>query len=59
MDRGKSSHYDAAVAWLARAKAAYRAAGQLEEWQTYLAGLLATHRSKYKLVPMLKKLEGK
>lgn len=57
MDAGKAQDYDVAAKWLARAKPIYLAAGQAEAWRSYLAGLLETHRRKYKLVPMLRALQ--
>jgi len=56
MDAGKSKAYHHAVEWLARAKAAYKAAGREEDWRSYLNHLLDKHSRKYKLVPMLKDL---
>jgi uncharacterized Zn finger protein len=56
MDAGKAQHYDTAARWLAKARAASLAAGRDAEWAVYLAGLLDTHRRKYKLVPMLQRL---
>ena len=53
MDEGKAQYYSAAAKWLARARTAYRNMGREEEWQTYLSELLARHRLKRKLVPML------
>lgn len=57
MDAGKADRYHHAARWLARAKAAYRAADRMAEWQTYLTGLLKKHERKYKLMPLLKALE--
>jgi len=56
MDAGKADRYHYAAQWVERARNAYRAAGQEEQWQAYKAGLLATHQRKYKLVPMLRPL---
>ena len=56
MDEGKAQYYSAAAKWLARARTAYRNMGREEEWQTYLSELLARHRLKRKLVPMLEAL---
>lgn len=35
-DAGDAKHYDSAVEWLRRARAAYQAAGRPEAWATYL-----------------------
>lgn len=56
MDAGKADRYHHAARWVARARDAYRAAGQEAEWQNYIAHLLETHQRKYKLVPMLREL---
>jgi uncharacterized Zn finger protein len=56
MDEGKAQYYQAAANWLAKARTAYRNMGREEEWRTYLSELLARHRRKYKLVPMLEAL---
>jgi uncharacterized Zn finger protein len=56
MSQGKANHYDDAVAWLARAREAYRAAARGDEWRTYLEGLIVEHQRKYKLRPMLESL---
>ena len=55
-DEGKSKHYDYAVGWLERARSAYLASGRGAEWRAYLEDLVARHRRKYSLVPMLKGL---
>lgn len=56
MDEGRSRRYSEAVAWLARARTAYRAAGREGEWRRYLEELIARHKRKYKLRPMLESL---
>lgn len=56
MDQGRSQHYSDAAAWLKKARAAYRAAGDEREWQRYLEGLIARHQRKYKLRPLLENL---
>ncbi|MCL5960036.1 MAG: SWIM zinc finger family protein [Chloroflexi bacterium] len=53
IDQGKAQHYDDAVRWLAKARDAYRVVGKEQEWRTYLEDLIADHRRKYKLLPML------
>jgi uncharacterized Zn finger protein len=58
MSQGKASHYDDAVAWLARARGAYRAAAREDEWRSYLEELIVEHQRKYKLRPMLESLRG-
>ena len=56
MDAAKAKHYDQAIRWLQKARAAYHTAGREAEWQAYLDTLLQRHARKYKLVPMLKTL---
>jgi uncharacterized Zn finger protein len=56
MDEGKARHYHHAVGWLEKARAAYLAAGRGGEWGAYLDGLIARHKRKYSLVPLLKRL---
>jgi uncharacterized Zn finger protein len=56
MDEGRAQYYDAAAHWLGKARAAYQATERQQEWQRYLAALLARHQRKYKLVPLLKSL---
>jgi uncharacterized Zn finger protein len=56
MDGGRSRHYSEAIGWLRKVRAAYRAAGREGQWQRYLEGLIARHRRKYKLRPMLESL---
>ena len=57
VNQGKSPYYRQAEQWLEKARAAYRAAGRQTEWQTYLGELIARHRRKYSLVPMLEALK--
>jgi uncharacterized Zn finger protein len=57
MNQGKSQHYHHAARWLGKARAAYRAAGRETEWKTYLGELMAQHRRKSSLVPMLEALQ--
>lgn len=57
MNQGKSPYYHQAGRWLEKARAAYRAAGGQTEWQTYLGELIARHRRKHRLVPMLEALK--
>lgn len=54
MDAKKAKDYDRAVEWLRIARDIFVQHGRVAEWQSYLAGLLALHERKYKLVPMLK-----
>jgi uncharacterized Zn finger protein len=56
MNGGKAQHYDQAVNWLRRARDAYRAAGQPDDWARYLADVRTTHGRKYKLMGLLKGL---
>lgn len=56
MNEGRSSHYDGAVTWLPKARNAHLAARREKEWRAYLEELIARHRRKYKLRPMLEDL---
>ncbi|MDQ2694059.1 MAG: SWIM zinc finger family protein [Pseudomonadota bacterium] len=56
MNAGRASHYDEAVEWLKRARAAYRAADREAAWRDYLAELRAVHGRKYKLMGLMKGL---
>jgi uncharacterized Zn finger protein len=56
MDAGKASHYDTAVEWLRKARAAYLASNRATAWKAYQEDLLDLHQKKYKLVPMIKAL---
>jgi uncharacterized Zn finger protein len=57
MNQGKSQYYHHAARWLEKARAAYRTADRETEWETYLAELMARHRRKYSLMPMLETLK--
>ncbi len=57
IDAGKAQHYDSAIEWLRRVRAAYQAAGRQPEWQAYLQGLRAQHGRKSKLMGLLDQLE--
>ena len=57
MDLGRASDYDVAVEWLRLGRDILLAVGKKAEWDAYLRSLLEKHQRKYKLVPMLKKLE--
>ncbi len=57
MDGGKAQHYHHAIGWLKHARAAYLAAGKTREWRAHLGELLALHRRKYTLVPLLETLQ--
>ncbi|NTU81846.1 MAG: SWIM zinc finger domain-containing protein, partial [Chloroflexales bacterium] len=54
---GDAKHYDSAVEWLRRARAAYDAAGHPQDWAAYLQGLRTKHGRKYKLMELLDRLE--
>ena len=58
IDRGAAQHYDDAVAWMRRARAAYRAANRVADWQLYLLSVRAKHGRKYKLMGLIDKLES-
>jgi uncharacterized Zn finger protein len=53
IEAGKSKHYHHAVGWLARAQAAYEAAGRDADWWAYLTDIRDRHSRKYKLMEML------
>jgi uncharacterized Zn finger protein len=57
MDAGQASAYEHAAEWLAKARTAYLALGRNAEWSAYLEGELTKHARKYKLVPMLRRLQ--
>ena len=56
IEEGKSQQYRHAVDWLETAGNAADAAGELDEWRTYVQDLLDKHSQKYKLRPMLEEL---
>jgi uncharacterized Zn finger protein len=57
MDEGKSKYYADAAHWLERARAAYRALGEEGAWQVYHAAILARHKRKYSLRPLIERLK--
>lgn len=57
MDQGQSARYADAAAWLGLVRAAYLAAGRAAEWRLLLGQLLALHKRKYKLVPLLEAIK--
>jgi uncharacterized Zn finger protein len=56
IEPGQAKYYHHAVAWLARARDAYKAAGREAEWNAYLRDLRNRHGRKHKLMGMLKGL---
>ncbi|MBD2778047.1 SWIM zinc finger domain-containing protein [Iningainema tapete] len=54
MDGGKAEHYDNAVEWLKKARAAYLESGRKADWATYREKLVQTHGRKYKLMGLFK-----
>jgi uncharacterized Zn finger protein len=52
---GEARYYHHAVDWLARAGAAYQAAGREAEWQAYLGEIRTRHGRKYKLMGMMER----
>jgi uncharacterized Zn finger protein len=56
IEAGAADSYDLAAQWLQRAALAYDAAGRVDEWTAHIEGLIATHRRKYKLRPLLEAL---
>lgn len=56
IDQGQAGRYDVAAAFLARAAQAYDAAGRIDDWTARIEDLIATHRRKHKLRPLLEAL---
>lgn len=56
MEDGAAGSYDLAAKWLERAALAYDAAGRIDEWTAVIEELIAKHRRKYKLRPLLEAL---
>lgn len=56
MDKGQAGAYEQAALWLKRMRAAHLAAGQGEQWQSYLEPLIVKHQKKWKLRPLLEAL---
>jgi uncharacterized Zn finger protein len=56
IEGANSGHYDAAARWLARWRDAARASGDESAWRAYLDDLMARHRRKYRLMPLLRAL---
>ncbi|MBE7557117.1 MAG: SWIM zinc finger domain-containing protein [Anaerolineales bacterium] len=56
MDGGKSQYYHHAIRWLEKARQAYLAAGQTQDWRSYLESLINKHARKYSLRPQLEAL---
>jgi uncharacterized Zn finger protein len=56
MDANKSQHYERAARWLQAAGRAYRACGKADEWCSEVTALIAKHRRKPKLRPLLEEL---
>ncbi len=56
MAAGDAQRYDQAVAWLRRARDAFRADGRPIDWQGYLEGARARYKRKHKLIGLLDKL---
>lgn len=57
MNAGDAKHYDSAIEWLRRARAAYQVAGRTAEWVTYLQQLHTKHARKHKLIALLDTLD--
>lgn len=56
IDQGQAGRYEVAAAFLARAARAYDAAGRIDDWTARIEDLIATHRRKHKLRPLLEAL---
>jgi uncharacterized Zn finger protein len=53
MNGAKASYYQAAALWLTKARTAYHIRERDEVWNAYLDDLLARHKYKSKLLPLL------
>ncbi|WP_342105492.1 SWIM zinc finger family protein [Methylobacterium sp. SI9] len=58
MDAGSAGQYAEAADWLGCAARAYDAAGRFEDWIRRIEDLIATHKRKHKLRPMLEALRA-
>lgn len=58
MDAGSAGQYAEAADWLGCAARAYDAAGRFEDWTRRIEALIATHKRKHKLRPMLEALRA-
>ncbi|MEL6064100.1 MULTISPECIES: SWIM zinc finger family protein [unclassified Methylobacterium] len=58
MDAGMAGQYAEAADWLGCAARAYDAAGRFEDWTRRIEDLIATHKRKHKLRPMLEALRA-
>lgn len=58
MDAGWAGQYAEAADWLGCAARAYDAAGRFEDWTRRIEDLIATHKRKHKLRPMLEALRA-
>lgn len=56
MTQGKSDHYQEAVKWLQKAKAAYLQSDQAAAWAAYFDQLKTTHARKRKLMTLFQQL---
>lgn len=56
IEGGKSQLYGAAARWLEKARQASAAAGREDEWRAYVHEIIARHKRKYSLVPLLEAL---
>lgn len=56
IEGGKSQLYEAAARWLEKARTASVAVGREAEWRAYIEGIIASHKRKYRLVPLLEAL---
>ncbi|WP_022719550.1 hypothetical protein, partial [Rhodopseudomonas sp. B29] len=59
MDTNQAAWYALAAQWLEKAALAHEVLGREDEWLARLDELIARHRRKYKLVPLLKQLRGR
>jgi len=56
IEEGRAKHCSEAAHWLEQARAAAVGSGQIAAWRERLQSLLARHRRKYSLVPLLEAL---
>jgi len=56
MDAGKAQNYHVAAEWLRRGRDILQSAGKKDMWDVYLDQIMDKHQRKYKLMPMLRKL---
>ncbi len=58
MDAGQAQNYRAAAEWLRHGRDILLSAGENDMWETYLDQVMDKHQRKYKLMPLLRELDG-